>query len=331
MNFKSFFLVFLMLHSLFPSQSFSQVFVKPPGVKPLEFRAYVQSLGGKAKSFSKHLLLEKRKEAESHNLKSKFLQAQEFYLSGEEKKAMRIFNQIIELALSADWNEKDRRIILYSFLRLAQIEKEEEKKKALLISARDFSLKPLSRDNYKDYDLFPPPLMKRLEALETISPYLTLDIKTLFPGFDVILINGERVKKERIKLQNALYRVSAFSSFKEPWSETIRLSELLRKKIKTESLTTGFCANLKLKKKWKDKDLRLMPQDCNKNSLALKKETFKEIPLKSLSLEEGEEEKEKKTLSLQTWILIGAGVAVLGFFLLGNSKDSTDQELEKHF
>ena len=86
-----------------------KIWIKAPQMSFQEFKTSVEALGSPHISYAEHLLLQERERARAFQLKEKLLLAQEFYLSGEGKKAIRAFKRITDLALSANWTEEDRR------------------------------------------------------------------------------------------------------------------------------------------------------------------------------------------------------------------------------
>ena len=237
---------------LFPKFLLAQnVWVKPTQASFEEFKAYMQALGVPHISYAQKQLERKRRQAQSFQLKKKLIPAQELYLSGEGERAIKAFNHIASSSLLADWEEEDWRIILYSFLRMAQSEEDPEKRKALLLSANAFSLSPINSVNYPDHYLFPPPLMEELDQLQKKANTLFVDWEKIFPHHEIILVNGQKMPRgKKAKISQALYRVTALSSSHKPWSKIVNLSSLLTQQIKTKSLTKGPCHNLKI---WQDK------------------------------------------------------------------------------
>lgn len=290
---------FLLTVFIFPQPSLSKnnenkVWVKVPQMPFKEFKAHVTALGLPHTSYAQNLLLQKREQTHSFKLKDKLLVAQEFYLSGEGKKALKAFKKITDLALSADWDIEGRRIILYSFLRRAQSEEDPEKRKALLLLASDFSLFKINGLNYPDYDLFPPPLMEELRLIQEKANVLSVNLRNIFPNHEIILINGEQIQKdEKIKVPQAFYRISAFSSSHQLWSQNLNFSELLTRKIKTKSLTEGSCTEPRITQNWKAENTEiLLFSDCPKSIVlnleekktVRKKEKNNQAFLKTLSV-----------------------------------------------
>lgn len=258
--------VFILLGFIFLPQILSAqnkkntIWIKEPQMPLQEFKAHIKALGHPHISYAQYQFSQKREQAKFFQLKDKLLSAQKLYLSGEGEKAVQAFQKISQLALLADWDKEDRRIILYSFLRQAQSEEDTEKRKALLLSASDFSLVKINELNYQDYHLFPPPLMNELKNIQDKSNTLWFDWKTIFSNHEIVLINGKLLQdNEKIKMPQAFYRVSAFSSSHQPWSQRLNLSKLLTKKIKTQSLTKGICGNLSISSDKKEKNMQVVP------------------------------------------------------------------------
>ena len=345
---KFFFGQTILLLSLLPSVLYAQknkTWIKNPQMPLKEFQAHIKALGPSHRSYAHQLLIQKKEQAKAFGLKDKLLKAQEFYLSGEGDKAEKAFQQISRLAPSADWDEEDRRIILYSFLRLAQSEQDSEKRKALLLSTIDFALFQNEIVNYPDHHLFPPPLMKELKALQEKSNSLLVDWTAIFPDHEIILINGKMInKKEKTKIPSAFYRISSFSSSHQDWSKNIKLSELLTQKIKTKSLTKGPCEKLQISPHWQEGNREILPfSNCPKTAV-LSFENNKVHPVKnnrsepfaqsgdsfsfnteSLIPEEKASSLKKQSLlsDIPPWLILGAGVIVISILI------SLDQDEKK--
>ena len=254
------FSLFILPQILSAQNKGNTIWIKDPWMPFQEFKAHIKALGHPHISYAQYLLIQKRNQAKSLQLKNKLLSAQELYLSGEGERAVKAFQQISRQALLADWDEEDRRIILYSFLRQAQSAEDAEKRKALLLSASDFSLTKINELNYRDYHLFPPPLMDELEHIQSQSNTLLVDWKAIFPDHEIILINGKPLQNnEKIKIPQAFYRISVFSSSHRPWSQRLNLSELLTQKIKTQSLTRGTCGNPYISSDEKETNIKIFP------------------------------------------------------------------------
>jgi len=294
-------------------------------------------------SYAEFQLERLRGRADKFQLKEKLIVAQKLYLDGKRAKAMKFFNQITKEAYSAEWSAEDRRMILYAFLRSAQIQEEEEKARAFLILAGSFHGKALLLESYPDLKLFPPPLIKRLQKIQEKSSFLSPDWELIFPGHEIILINGERIAKDQKRsFLPGTYRVTALSSSHRAWSKKIHLSRLLLKPIQTEKLTLGFCDQIELiPQLQKQKRLKVFPaskcrpvEDLVWGGETLQKDSGEggmnpDLDLsRRLYLERergGEVDEEEKKSNLPAWFL--AGVGIIAFSLLiffGGKKESSE-------
>ena len=160
------------------------------------------------------------------------------------------FLETANLAFQADWNQKQRRIILYAFLRLAQLEPEPDEKKAFLISAGRFIMEPLS-PSYPEYNLFPPPLIKELNRLREGQNSFLMDWRKIFPHYEILFVNGKKIMRPKTRLNEGRYRIAALSSSRAPFIKTESLSGLLSNApYQTAFLTTGPCRSAKIKPEW---------------------------------------------------------------------------------
>ena len=270
------------------------VWIRPPYTSFQEFRAGVIALSPPHISYAESLLREQRERAWAFHLKEKLLVAQELYLSGEEQKALIAFKEITDLSLEADWRAEDRRILIYSFLRRAQSEKDESKKKALLLSVSDFFISKEELEDYPDRDLFPPPLMESLSLIKEKTHLLSVDWAKIFPDHEIILINGKQIQKDIRDIRpRAFYRTHALSSSHFPYLKNVSLSALIEKQIKTKKLTEGYCEKIKIRSNVASlKKLQVLSQaNCPKPVLTarLQRDKLREKAKKSSPAEKPEE------------------------------------------
>ena len=305
------------------------VWIKPLQIPLADFRAHIQALGAPHITYAEHQRLRLSAKAEEFHLIDRIQKAQEFYLSGDLPSAKKSFQEITALAHKADWSEEDRRIVLYGFLRLAQIETRPEKKKALLLSAGHFSRKRMTAEN-PDYKLFPPPLTEMFNSLLESQTRLTVKWREVFPEHEVILINGEEAPRDiALQMPESSYRVTALSSSHAPYSKTVRLSRLLSHTISVKPLTAGYCENLKIKPEWSGPSVRLLfPKKCPDSLQLSRSQPLSRDELKptdkgyiSISISEGEKGEKaerdslKKNPKVSKWIWVAGGAIALGFLI----------------
>ena len=125
---------------------------------------------------------------------------------------------------------------------------DKERKRALLLNAAQFYVKPL-HSNHPIHALFPPPLIKTLNKIQKNLPRFQIRWRDILPHHDIILLNGRvQDKSKQINLiSEGLYLITALSSSHETWSQTTSLSQMLIKNIRPRTLVKGFCNHVKLR------------------------------------------------------------------------------------
>ena len=253
--------VILIPFFFFPARA-DKAWIKPPQTPFLNFKAHIEALGSPHITYAKYQLSQRRKIAQTFKLIQHIQKAQELYLSGTLPSAKKAFQDIIQMAHAADWNEEDRRIILYAFLRSAQLEEQPDIQKALLLSASRFFRKRITPQQ-ADYNLFPPPLTEKFNSLLKSQVFFTVNWKEIFPKHEIILVNGERVSVHKpLQTPAGVYRTTALSSSYAPWSRTFSLSRLISRPVHTKALTTGTCRSLKIAPKWENPSVQLLSPEC---------------------------------------------------------------------
>ena len=209
-----------------PSIGYSQILIRADKTSFIEFSAYAQTES--MKTFTEYQLEKIRISPRPVQLKSLLEKAQSKFLSHDPESAKPVYQSIIHQAHSFDWEEEERKIIFYSFLRLAQLERNVHKSKLLLKEAMIFE-----QDLKLDFKLFPPPLVKAYQQIKKSSLLTSLDLKNIFPIHEVVLINGRMYQNtQKLSLPYGTYRITALSSSHNSWSEVISLSHLILKKFK---------------------------------------------------------------------------------------------------
>ena len=320
------FLPFLFILFPLPVKA-DRAWIRPPDTPFKSFKAHINALGNSHKTYAEHRLSLQRKKAGAFQLPRRIQTAQELYLSGTLKSAEEAFQKITRLAHSADWNEEDRRIIFYAFLRSAQITGLPDIKKALLLSAVQFFRKPVT-PRHADYNLFPPPLTEQFNELLKTRVFFTVNWRKVFPEHEIILVNGERVPSDKpSKIPSGVHRITALSSSHIPYSQAVRLSRLISRPPKTNLLTTGACRALKIAFGWEAKSVRLLKPECPAplkfvGPVILPEKPSSEKQLLSqntLSLTEisavQKMENPKKISSVPKWVWIAGGTVVAGLVL----------------
>ena len=302
---------------LIPLPALAVIVIRSPQTSREEFKNYIQT--EQAQPYSNILLGDIKKKNKKNMEPLLFLlgQAQKSFLKSHLKTAGEYFQSIVKMADQHDWPEEARKIIFYSYLRLAQIEWQGENAEIFLHSALvfDSTMQP-------EPSLFPPPLLKKLEKLKKTMPQTVLYLKHIFPFHEVILINGKEFSSQKkLKLPYGSYRVTALSSSHKTWSQKIALTQLIQKKVVTPSLVSGSCESPVVPRSLMEYQI-LFPDFCwwsrplNGSSKRLKKNKIA-----------GNQEEILKPPSFlkrnARWIALGAGAAAAGAWLFHSAnKDS---------
>ena len=311
--------------------------IKAPQTSFMNFKAHIDALEAPHITYAEHQLSQARKTAKTFQLIDRIQKAQEFYLSGTLPSAKEAFQSIARLAHKADWNEEDRRVIFYAFLRNAQLEDRADIKRAFLLSAIQFSQEPIT-SRHADYTLFPPPLTEKFNALLESQVFFTVNWKEIFPKHEIILINGKRVPSDKsFKIPEGLYWITALSSSHAPWSKTINLSRLLSRTIHTKALTTGPCKDLKIAPPWEEKSVRLLSPECpvplkfavpavkpEEETASVSPElNLLEKELSAQALSSQKTKVPKKISTIPKWIWVAGGIATISFVIYLSSSQTT--------
>ena len=233
------FVIIICILCLFSLGSFSKTnyVVKAPQTSWIEFISYLESESSLSYAEKQKEWLQKNLEIERKEILSLLDQAQESFLKGHLKDASEYFNEITKRAYKKDWDSETQKIIFYSFLRLAQIEKRGNFPESFLHSAITFAshLNP-------DPNIFQPPFIEKFNQIKKQLPLIYFRLGKIFSNHEKVLINGKEFPMDKkIRLPYGKYRVTALSSSHKSWNQVILISELVRKNIVTASWVRGGC------------------------------------------------------------------------------------------
>lgn len=229
-----FYMVFLFSVLLHFTALASTILIRSPNTDLTEFEAYAETES--VTTYAQYLINLNKKTPRPIKISYLLKKAQEAFLSYSPNKSKKYFLQITKHLHSFDWNKKERQIIFYSLLRLAQLEKNPQKQKLLLQEALVFEVKLKL-----DLQVFPPSLIKIYLNLKKKSVFVSIDLKKIYPLHEIFIINGYLLNTNIISLPYGRYRVTALSSSHKKHMQVVSLSRLMSQKIKTNSLINGSC------------------------------------------------------------------------------------------
>lgn len=303
----------MFLHFLISlSLATTQWVIKAPGASSQEFTVYAQNSSAE-KISSYFLKCEVKKD-----LYEDFKKAQIQFLDGNIDKAKALFVIVAEKKWSCDWTDDERKMISFSFLRLAQLENTDLLRHQWLQDAIDFDdqLKP-------DESVFPPPLLKEFNMLQKKQPQQKITLPNVAKKFSAILRNGRFISLAQITLQaqpgKARYTFVSDSYQTEKFFFT--LSELETLSLEPQPLVFGDCDNFQI-----SESLRMLKNisvfhslDCIKDNNSpetiLTQSTPQDVNLNSLT-----NEMEKSQPARGSWLQRNAfwvGTAVVSSILIG--------------
>ena len=177
----------------------------------VEYQAYLQAHSKYISviNYKKNIHPFKKHKNEIFNL---FTKAQKSYLKKNIKKNIKIFKKIIHLKFKDDWTFSERKIIFYSFLRLAELDIKNTNywiKESLFF---DLFQRPSTH-------FFSPPFQKKWIKQKKQLKLISFKIpKSLKKDFPIVKINGQTLKSnKKIKLvDDILYRFHFLSNTYKP-------------------------------------------------------------------------------------------------------------------
>ncbi|HMN68030.1 MAG TPA: hypothetical protein PKC28_05775 [Bdellovibrionales bacterium] len=159
----------------------AEVLFRAPGAPPLEYRAALKADGdlrAPGDWYRKQHPVGARKD----QLLDLFAEAQKAFVSGVDAGPKLL--KVAELARADDWSSTERAVLAIAYLRLAQLETEEEARDRWLAASLNLG------DDTFDASLFPPPLLARRTKLRGEMPRAEIPESLWREGWNLVLING---------------------------------------------------------------------------------------------------------------------------------------------
>lgn len=206
--------------------------VKSPTANPQEFAVYSQN--SDFQKISSYFL----RCEEKNQLLEDFKKAQILFLDGNLEKAKQQFLIVVEKKWACDWAEGERQIVLFSFLRMAQLEQEDTRQNNWLQKALQYDV-----EWTPDSSIFPPPLLQKYNTLrrQTLSQKITLP--EFSQKFSALLRNGRFVSLAQLTLEAPAgqARYTFVSDTYQIETVFLTLSELEQLSLQPKPFITGDC------------------------------------------------------------------------------------------
>jgi hypothetical protein len=206
------------------------------------YRAYVLSTPERVFP-SEHFASQLPSPASVEKITQLFAEAQLNYTEGSMSEARASFQKIIALEDTDQWSADELSAILYSYLRLAQMESDQ-------IVVEDWLHRAAAVSGSVDESYFPPPIIKRWKELKNSLKTAEISSRDLFPDYRYMLANGTRFdlsQSQKIQLPSATMRFTLISDTFETVSFKADSSELKRSIPDRKPWVTGSCKHDQIK------------------------------------------------------------------------------------
>jgi hypothetical protein len=217
--------------------------VKAPSANPQEFAVYSQN--SDFQKISAYFL----KCEEKSQIVEDFKRAQILFLDGNLDKAKQQFLIVTEKKWSCDWVESERQIILFSFLRMAQIEQETGRQTQWLTQAVQFD-----SEWTPDPSVFPPPLIAQFTSARRQTTTQKIVLPAFAQKYSALLRNGRFISLAQLSLEAGpgKARYTFVSDTFQIETVFMTLSELEQLTLQPQPLVIGDCNEFQLNEnlKW---------------------------------------------------------------------------------
>jgi hypothetical protein len=227
-----------MILNLLLSVSFAAtLLVKAPKANPHDYFIYAQN--NEVEKISSHLI----KCDKSAPLRQTFKQAQYHFLNGSLEKSQSLFKEISEQKWECDWRDEDRKIISFSYFRLAQLSQNEMEQIQLITDAINFddSTKP-------DEAIFPPPIFQLYQQLHNELKKHSFSWPAFAKNYSYVLRNGQFISLSNpaIETFSLRARYTFVSDSYKLETFTMTFEEILNRELEPRPWVTGECHSGKI-------------------------------------------------------------------------------------
>ena len=236
--------------------------VKAPSSNPQEFAVYSQN--SDYQKISTYFL----RCAEKNQILEDFKKAQILFLDGNLDQAKQQFLLVTERKWSCDWAENERQLVLFSFLRMAQIEQDSARQTQWLTHAVQFD-----SEWTPDPSVFPPPLIEQFSAVRRQSIAQKIVLPAFSQKYSALLRNGRFISLAQLSLEaiGGKARYTFVSDTYQIETVFITLSELEQLTLQPQPLVLGDCNNFQVSEnlKWVENVSVFFDLKCVKTSQQL--------------------------------------------------------------
>lgn len=293
--------------------------IKAPSAPAQEFIVYAQN--SDMQKISTYFLKCENTPSVLESLKK----AQILFLDGDLQKSKNHFLEIVDKKWSCDWSDEDRKMISFSFFRLAQMEEDSSLQTHWLQEAINFD------DLFQpDSSVFPPPLLQKYKTLKNQQENQKILLPAFSKKYNALLRNGRFISLNSMTIEAlpGKARYTLLSDTFLPEKLFITLAELETTQIDPKPMVYGDCSSPQLHEslRWL-RDIQIFfALDCVKSLATAPSETTPaSIGPQSLALSSEIPTAEKSGSWIQRnalWI----GTAVVGSILIGYQIQNHNKE-----
>jgi hypothetical protein len=240
--------------------------VKAPSANPQEFAVYNQN--SDFQKISTYFL----RCAEKDQILEDFKKAQILFLDGNLDQAKQQFLLVTEKKWSCDWAEGERQLVLFSFLRMAQIELDTARQTQWLTQAVHFD-----SEWTPDPSVFPPPLIGQFSSVRRQTIAQKIVLPAFSKKYSALLRNGRFISLVQLSLEASTgkARYTFVSDTYQIETVFMTLAELEQLTLQPQPLVLGDCNEFQLSEnlKWIENVSVFFGLNCVKTPQQLSQQT----------------------------------------------------------
>lgn len=284
-----------------------KVLLAPTSTSPDEYESAISSYPDVISPID-HYLRKTPSSSSMEDLFKRFSHAEQSFIDASELSVtVEQYKKVLELEMTEDWDEEQRRLFLISYLRLLQIrhDTEDPKERAAWIEQALFYLQTIEAPR----DLISPNIFREIEMKTALySPKELVVPPRLARKYQKVLIQGkvyDTDKPIRFHSNKNKQRWTFLSYFFEAVTIHATHQEITAAKIKSQPILSSECENSTLNSGQVPKALAQIytPLHCSKANAPAPAKTIKEI---SLPISLGKTSSQWK-MKKRHWIWIGVG------------------------
>lgn len=215
--------------------------VRGANVSDTELLAFLSAVR-RSTSYADRIIRSLPDQSERNMLFSLFQTAQQDFLTETPEKARQKFETVISIAHQTDWSLAERKAIMTSYFRLAQISQSDSERYSWLRQAARFDTEIAI-----DKTLFPPPLVNDYEKIrkEELLASTLWDVGSFKKDFVFIKINGRTYdlsKGSSLRLMNGEQRIHLISNRYQNMVRVMTPTQILTLVSSGVPLVLGECS-----------------------------------------------------------------------------------------